>query len=118
MSSKEFVEYIIYDQLARLPEMSARAMFGGFGLYKSGTIVGIIIDGELYLKVDETNKKKYEAMGSTPFVYKRKDGKDTEMSYWKIPPEIIESSEELAALVEESYEINLKKAVEKKKPRR
>ncbi len=107
----EFVEYIIGDQLASLPGMSARAMFGGFGVYQEGTIVGIVVSDELYLKVDETNKGEYEAMGSTPFEYAKKDGKKTSMSYWKVPAEVLEDRERLVALVEASYEINLKKSL-------
>jgi DNA transformation protein len=113
MQRNEFVEYIIGDQLAQLSGMSARAMFGGFGIYQEGTIVGIVVDDELYLKVDATNQAEYEAMGSIPFCYLRKDKKKTTMSYWKVPPEVIEDREKLVMLVEQSYEINLKKAVEK-----
>ena len=67
MSKSEFVEYITGDQLAGLPSISSRAMFGGFGIYREGTIVGIVISEELYLKVDATNQVEYEAMGSIPF---------------------------------------------------
>jgi DNA transformation protein len=113
MQRNEFIEYIIGDQLAALSGMSARAMFGGFGIYQEGTIVGIVVDEELYLKVDAINQAEYEAMGSIPFCYSRKDKKKTTMSYWKVPPEVIEDREKLTALVEQSYEINLKKAVDK-----
>ncbi len=115
MKSNEFVQYIIEDQLAGLPNMSARAMFGGHSLYKDGVIVGIVVDGELYLKVDETNKAKYEAMNSTPFTYKAKGDKEVSMSYWKIPSEILEDTSKLVDLVEESYEISLRKALSKKR---
>ena len=36
-----------------------------------------------------------------------------EMSYWKIPADILEDQEELVRLAVDSYEINLKKAGEK-----
>ncbi len=119
MQRNEFVEYIIGDQLVELPSMCARAMFGGFGIYREGTIVGIVVDDELYLKVDETNRAEFEAMGSSPFCYTKKDKKKTTMSYWKVPSEVLENREKLVALVEQSHEINLKKSVEKstlKKP--
>lgn len=114
MQRNEFVEYIIGDQLAALPGMSARAMFGGFGLYREGTIVGIVIHDELYLKVDDRNRAIYEAMGSTPFTYEKKTGSATSMSYWKVPAEVIEDQFELCALVDISYEINLENEVKKK----
>ena len=113
MQRSEFVEYIIGDQLTTLPGMSARAMFGGFGVYREGTIVGIVINDELYLKVDDSNQELYEAMGSTPFTYAKKDGKQLSMSYWKVPEEIIEQRDELTELVELSYNINLKRVIKK-----
>ena len=90
MRNSEFMEYVVGDQLADLHGVSARPMFSGFGIYREGTIVGIIISDELYLKVDETNRREYEAMGSTPFEYERKDGKRISMSYWKVPAEVLE----------------------------
>ena len=113
MKRNEFVEYVIGDQLAELPDMSARAMFSGYGIYKDGIIVGIVIDDELYLKADETTKPEYEAMGSEPFTYERKDGKSVVMSYYKVPSDILENRSELVRLVELSYDINLEKAVDK-----
>ena len=114
MQKNEFVEYIIGDQLAQLSGLSARAMFGGFGVYLEGTIVGIVVADELYLKVDESNRSVYEAMGSVPFSYKKKDGTVTATSYWKVPEEVTEDRELLTTLALESYEINLQRAVEKK----
>ena len=112
MKESAFVAYVIGDQLAELSGMSARAMFGGFGIYYEGTIVGIVIDDELYLKVDETNIAEYEAMGSTPFTYEKKDGKSMSMSYWKIPSEVLEDRSRIVTLVLDSYDINLKRALE------
>lgn len=114
MASNEFVEYVIGDQLAQLPGMSARAMFGGFGIYREGTMVGIVIADELYLKVDESNKAEYEAMGSAPFQYEKKSGSVTSMSYWKIPSDVLEDRDRLMQLVDDAYEINLKKEIHKK----
>lgn len=110
----EFVAYIISDQLTELPAVSAKAMFGGYGLYVEGTIVGIVSDDELYLKADETNMATYTAMGSVPFTYAKKDGKTLSMSYWKVSADALEDREQLRTLVLDSYEINLRKALRKK----
>lgn len=118
MKHNEFVEYIIGDQLSQLGGMSARAMFGGFGLYYEGTIVGIVISDELYLKVDDTNQSEYEKMGSEPFTYEKKTGSVTAMSYWKVPPEILEDRERLSELVLQSHDINLKLALTKPKAKK
>jgi len=76
MKSNEFVEYITEDLLAELKGVTSRAMFGGYGIYKDGIIFGIIVDDELYFKVDDTNREEYEKMGSSPFVYRTKEGKE------------------------------------------
>lgn len=112
-TSREFAEYVTGDLLASMRGVTARAMFGGYGVYKDGVIFGIIVDSELYLKVDESNKVEYEKLGSAPFVYEAKGGKKVMMSYWKVPAEMLEDPEELARLAEQSYLIN--KNREKKK---
>ncbi|MEK7453224.1 MAG: TfoX/Sxy family protein [Patescibacteria group bacterium] len=115
MKRNEFVAYLVEELLSPLGGVTARAMFGGFGIYKDGAIVGIVVDDELYLKVDETNKAEYEKMGSKPFSYKKNDGKNVAMSYWNISSEIIENPKELLRLVEESYEISLFLFVQERK---
>ena len=118
MRNNEFVEYIIGDQLVEMPGMSAKGMFGGFGVYREGTIVGLVIADELYLKVDDRNRALYEAMHSAPFSFDKKDGKVTLTSYWKVPEEIIEDRAQLCALVDISYEISLENEVRKKTKKR
>lgn len=116
MRQQEFVSYILEDQLASLSGLSSRPMFGGFGLYCDGVIVGIVIEDELYLKVDATNKPHYVAMGSSPFSYRRNGGKEVALSYWKVPLEALEERERLTALFLESFAIN--RAIAETKARR
>ena len=52
-----FHEYVMRDFLGDISGITSRAMFGGWGVYKDGTIFGIIFDGELYFKVDKSNFK-------------------------------------------------------------
>jgi len=115
MKQNEFVEYVTKDLLAELTGVTSRAMFGGYGIYKDGIIFGMIVDDELYLKVDDTNKKEYQKMGSTPFTYKSKEGKEISMSYWKISGEILEDRERLTDLADISYNISKKLALDKGK---
>lgn len=103
---REFVTYVIEDQLAHVSGLSARPMFGGYGVYRDKVMVGIIIDDELYLKVDETNKPIYRAMESTPFSYRRNDGKEVALSYWRVPITALEDKEVLTDLFLDSFRIN------------
>lgn len=104
--TNEFVEYVTQDLLSSLRGITARAMFGGFGIYKDGVMFGIVVDGELYFKVDDTNKPEYEMAGSIPFTYETKGGKKISMSYWRVPPSALEHADELVRLTEKSYDIN------------
>lgn len=72
-------DYVI-EQLSAFGTVSARPMFGGNGLYKSGVMFAVIFDGELYFKVDDNNRPDYEAKKSEPFVYQA-PGKSIVLSY-------------------------------------
>ena len=48
-----FKDFIL-DQLTELNGMTARAMFGGYGLYQRAAFFGIIHKGRLYFKVSTT----------------------------------------------------------------
>lgn len=81
--SREYCDYIL-DQLAPLPGISAKRMFGGFGLFRQGLMFGIIIDDVLYYKTASGNRAEYEAAGSEPFRYETKK-KTVTLSYWAVP---------------------------------
>lgn len=105
---KSFHEYIAYDILGDVHNITSRAMFGGWAIYKSGIIFGIIVAGELYFKVDDRNRSEFEETESHPFVYKRKDGRLITMSYWLVLEEIMEDKEKFYNLMEKSVAISRK----------
>lgn len=105
--SKEFHDYIIHDVMGHIAGINSRVMFGGYGIYQHGTIFGIIVNGVLYFKVNESNKKEFEGFGSKPFSYKSKDGKNATMSYWEVPEEIMESPALLALWIDRSVAVSL-----------
>ena len=76
--------------------VSARAMFGGFGLFQGGVMFALIARGTLYFKVDDANRGAYEDAGMPPFRYLR-GGKTFEMSYWQAPSDVLDDEEEIAA---------------------
>lgn len=77
---RSFHEYIVKDLLGHVSGVTSRAMFGGLALYGNGTIFGIVVDSELYFKVDDGNRPEYESRMSHPFTYTRSDGKTVSMS--------------------------------------
>jgi len=104
--SNDFLGFII-DQLSAWGDVTSRRMFGGAGLFRDGMMFGLVADNIVYLKVDETNKEKYLAAGSSPL--KPFPGRPTILSYFEIPPEILEDAEELIEWVEESLSIQKKR---------
>lgn len=107
-----FVDHVVHDILGHVGGISARAMFGGHGLYKNGIIFGIIIDDEVYFKVGETNKADYERQGSHPFVYERGDHVKTTMSYWLVPGDVLDDPGLVASWIDTSVaESKLAKAM-------
>lgn len=106
MISDEFLAYVL-DQLSGWNDVSARKMFGGAGLYCDGKMFGLIADDVAYLKVDDSNRVRYEQAGSEPF--KPYANKPTIMPYHEIPPEVLEQPAELAEWAQVSLAIAVKK---------
>lgn len=89
-----FVDQVVA-RLMPVGDARARAMFGGWGVYLDGTIMGIIVDERLYLKVDGDNRGDFAEAGMTPFTYVGANG-PVAMSYWEIPPEVLAEPDRLA----------------------
>ena len=110
---QSFHDHVVGDLLAHLPDTSSRAMFGGWGIYENGVIFGIIFDGGLYFKVDDTNRADFERLGSEPFVYAQGNPKPITLSYWRVPEEIMEEKVKLRQWVERSVRVSRRKRKKK-----
>ena len=84
----------IMDQLADLPGLTCRAMFGGYGLYQKAKFFGIIHKGRLYFKVAMTTVARYQEAGMKPF---RPNAKQTLKSFYEVPVDVIEDPEALTS---------------------
>lgn len=91
MSEDSFRRFVV-DQLDRLGEVRARAMFGGHGLYHRDVFFGIIHGGRLYLKTDEESKGVYLERGMKPF---RPTQRQTLRTYYEVPADVLEDDEAL-----------------------
>ena len=91
MTEDTFKEFAL-DQLRALPELRAKAMFGGHGLYSGANFFGILIEGQLYFKVDETIRAAYAKRGMKPFTYTQAK-KVMAMNYYEVPPDSLEDAE-------------------------
>ena len=65
--SSEYREFVL-ESLGRVaPAVTARSMFGGVGVYSAGLFFALMAGETLYLKVDDTNRGDFEAIGMGPF---------------------------------------------------
>jgi DNA transformation protein len=94
LAVSESYKQFVLDQLEELGDVTARAMFGGVGLYRRGVFFGIIARDALYLKVDDSTRREYARLGMKPF--KPYPDRSGTMQYYEVPLAIVESSAELA----------------------
>lgn len=91
--SPDFRDFVL-EQLAGLGPVSARRMFGGYGLYLGGDIFALIHRDTLYLKTDDSTRPDFEAAGAARFT-PRVRGKPFPMPYHEAPAEALEDADEL-----------------------
>jgi DNA transformation protein len=91
-SSDSFRDYVL-DQLSALGDTRARAMFGGIGLYAGDVFFGMIASDVLYLKVDDSNRERYESADCSPF--RPYEGKPMTMPYYNVPVSVLEDADRL-----------------------
>jgi len=88
------------EQLEQVAPVTARAMFGGVGLYSDGLFFALIDDDTLYFKVDDTNRGDFEAEGMGPF---KPFGDDSySMHYYEVPADLLEDPERLREWMEKA----------------
>ena len=83
--------------------VTARAMFGGYGLYLDGLMFGLIANDTLYFKVDDGNLDEYIKAGTGPFTYEGKR-RPVEMSYYQIPEALMNNPTTLAKWAERAHQ--------------
>ncbi len=83
----EFVSHVL-ELLTPLGDVTAKRMFGGYGLFLDGAMFALISrNEELFFKADEQNKEAFIEHGS------RTHGK---MPYYSVPGEALDGWSEMA----------------------
>ena len=107
-SNTDFVQYVV-DQCADAGEITARKMFGDYGIYCHGKIFGLICDDRLYIKPTEAGRRLLRKEDLRPPYDGAKD-------YFYIAE--VDDSQYLASLVNRRKEKlrrdNLKKEIRRK----
>jgi DNA transformation protein and related proteins len=103
----------VLDQLQMVGAVTAKAMFGGIGLYRAGTFFGLMDDDALYFKVDDSTRGEFEAAGCKAF---RPYGEGSySMQYYEVPAEVLEDRSALREWAEKAVAVARKGATAKKK---
>jgi DNA transformation protein len=99
----------IRDLFAQFGPVTIRRMFSGAGIFADGLMFGLVVDGAIHLKVDETNIADFEREGSRPFSYTRgkKSGRLTRhaLPYWRLPERLYDDPDELAVWAGRAFAI-------------
>ena len=101
MTVSSTFKLFILEQLGRsVPGIRARNMFGGVGIYGGELFFALIDDDTLYFKVDESNRRDYEARGMGPFQPYGEEGET--MGYYRVPEDLLDDSEALGQWAEKA----------------
>ena len=111
VADESFKEFVL-DQLGALPDLRAKAMFGGHGLYQGEHFFGILFEGRLYFKTDGKSQPDYTMRGMVPFTYEQRGRKMT-MQYHEVPPEVLEDRVELVAWANRAIQAAVTKSVKR-----
>ena len=94
MAVSETYRTFVLEQLESVvPDVHARRMFGGVGIYSGEHFFALISQDALYFKVDDLTRPSYEEAGCLPF---RPYGEMQSMNYFSVPADVLEDGDRLA----------------------
>jgi DNA transformation protein len=110
--SSEYREFVL-EQLGRVAPVTSRAMFGGVGVYSDGLFFALMAGETLYLKVDDTNRGDFEAVGMGPF--RPFDDDNHVMQYYELPADLLEDADALRPWIHKAIDVARRSRKSKKK---
>ncbi len=85
----------VQDLFSQFGRVSVRRMFGGAGIFFDGLMIGLVSNGDIYLKADAETVPAFERERMKPFSY-GKQRKRVLLSYWRMPDRLLDDPDELA----------------------
>jgi DNA transformation protein and related proteins len=80
----------VRDVLGFIPDLRAKRMFGGAGIYAGPIMFALAVDEALYLKSDAETAAEFDARGLAPFLWRDRSGREIAMSYRQAPEDLWE----------------------------
>lgn len=97
MNEAAIVAAEMLEALGPVGDLSSRSMFGGFGLFESGTMFAIVDSGgRLYFRVDSDTQVRYEDAGSQ---------KHKPMPYFEVPVDVLDDDPRLLEWAREAADV-------------
>jgi DNA transformation protein len=107
-TSQLTIDYYL-DKLSLVEELSYKRMFGGVGFFSNKKMFGMLSSTEEFrLKVDDSNRTRYEEKGMEPLTMTSKRGTGT-MPYYQVPEEVVSDPEVLKEWADLSIVVAMKK---------
>jgi DNA transformation protein len=100
-----------------LPDIRARRMFGGQGIFQRDLMFAIVVDDVLYFKADDQSRAGFTDRGLRPFTYTAR-GRITTLQYYEAPPEAWDEGEEMRRWARLALDAALRAAAGRKPVRR
>jgi DNA transformation protein len=87
----------VIESLHPLGDMTGKKMFGGYGIFESGTMFALVnSEGRVFFKADESNRWRFQEAGAD------RHGK---MPYYQVPDTVLRDEDLLFEWAIESIEI-------------
>ncbi|MEA1988018.1 MAG: TfoX/Sxy family protein [Pseudomonadota bacterium] len=102
----EFVNNL-QEVFAQFGSVSAKRMFGGYGIFHDGLMFGLVAEDVLYLKTDKHSVADFIELNLPPFEYEKK-GKSVQMSYYLAPEQIYDDADEAQVWAKKAFDAALR----------
>lgn len=112
MAVSENYRAFVLEQLGRIATVTAKAMFGGVGIYSRDLFFALIAEDRLYFKVDDATRPDFERFGMEAF---RPFDDENAMGYYEVPADVVEDANQLASWTARAIEVASRSKHKKKK---
>jgi DNA transformation protein len=101
----------IRELFAPFGPVTVRRMFRSAGIFHQGMMIGLVSDGVIFLKADETSIPDFEREGSRPFTYTRGSRGRVALPYWRLPERLYDDPDELAVWATRAFAVAERKSL-------
>ena len=115
MPKNAYLDFVL-EWLAPLGEITSRSMMGGYVLYCNGVVFALIANNTLHLKVGDSTRPRFAALGLKPF-QPFPDNPGT-MQYYPPPPEFFEDADVMLEWGKAAVEVGKLAAAKKSKAKK